>query len=166
MPGHGGLVIGVLRPAAHFEDDLHVVGGAAAANAAVQVVLGRGADEVVIVAGRELEAAGLRRERSEGDGVVEQLVGLITDGDDSGCRIGDTTRVVLLLGDIVDDVPLGILLVGARSVHGAYNVHLVVIELSIALVHRDYVVGVVYPEDGVRGVPVDVERFGAIADGA
>lgn len=166
MPDRGRLVISVLRPAAYLEDNLHVVGGAAAADAAMQVVLRRGADKVVIVARRKLEAAGLRRERSEGDGVVEQLVRLITDGDYAGCGVGDTTRVVLFLGDVVDDVLLGVLIVSAGSVDRADDVHLVVVELRIALVHRYYVVGVVYPEDGVRGVPVDVERFGAVTDSA
>lgn len=143
--------------AAHPEDQLHVVGGAPAADAPVQVVLGGGADEVVVAAGEELQPARLRAERAEGDGEEEQLVGFVADGDHPRVGVGDAARVVLLLRDVVDDVLLGVVVVLVRRVHRADDVHLVVVELRVALVQVEHVVRVVDAEDAVRRVPVDVE---------
>ena len=103
-------------------------------------------DEIVILAGSELEAAGLRRERSERDGEVHELVGLVADGDDARIGIGDAASVVLLLGHVVDDVLFGVVLVRAGRVHGTDDVHLVVLERNVVLVDVDNVVRIVYPK--------------------
>ena len=59
LPGHvdggGRLVVGGLR---HLEDDLHVVGGAGAPLRLQEVRPGAGGDEVIVLAGMELQAAG------------------------------------------------------------------------------------------------------------
>lgn len=103
-------------------------------------------DEVVVLSGPEFESAGLRRERTEGDGEVHELVGLVADGDDARIGIGDATRIVLFFGHVVDDVLFGVLLVRARRVHGTNDVDLVVFERNVVLVDVDDVVRVVYPE--------------------
>ena len=68
-----------LVAAAYFEDNLHVVTGASSTDAFVEVVLGRGADEIVIVAWQELQAFGLRCERPEGDREVHGLIRVVAD---------------------------------------------------------------------------------------
>ena len=73
------------------------MGGAAAPDAPVQVVLGRRADEVVVAARVELQAAGLRRERPERYREVHRLEGLVADRYDPRTRIRYPTRLVLLL---------------------------------------------------------------------
>lgn len=89
-----------LVAAADLEDDLHVVAGAPSADAPVEIVLGRGADEVVIVAREELESAGLRRERPEGDGKVHRSARLVADRYYPRTRIRYPTGLVLLLGHL------------------------------------------------------------------
>jgi len=103
-------------------------------------------DEVVILAGSELESAGLRCERAEGDGEVHELVRLVAHGDDARIGVGYAARVVLLLGHVVDDVLLGVVLVRPRRVHRTDDVHLVVLERNVVLVDVDDVIRVVYPE--------------------
>lgn len=83
-------------------------------------------------------------------------MGLVADGDDAGHRVRDAARVVLFLGHIIDDVLLHVFFLGSRPVHGADDVHLVVLERDVPLVHVDYVVRVVYSEDWIRGVPVNI----------
>lgn len=156
----GRVLLGL---AAHAEHQLHVVGEAAAAYAPVQVVLTGRADEVVVLPREELQPARLRRERPEGDGEEHQLVRLVADGYYPRVGVCYSASVVLLLGHIVDDVLLGILIECVWSIHRADDVHLVVLELAIALVKVEDVVGVVYPKDAVRGVPVDVEGLGVVA---
>jgi len=122
----------------------------------MQVISRRCGDEVVILAGSELESAGLRCERAEGDGEVHELVRLVAHGDDARIGVGYAARVVLLLGHVVDDVLLGVVLVRPRRVHRTDDVHLVVLERNVVLVDVDDVIRVVYPEYWVGGVPVDV----------
>ena len=55
VDGGGRLVVGAGR---HLEDDLHVVGGAGAPLRLVEVRPGAGGDEVIVLAGVELQAAG------------------------------------------------------------------------------------------------------------
>lgn len=93
-----GLVV-----AADLEDDLHVVTGAPSADAPVEIILGRGADEIVIVAREELEAPGLRRERPEGDGEVHHSVRLVAHRYYSRTGIRYPTCLVLLLGHLQSD---------------------------------------------------------------
>jgi len=131
----------------------------------VQVISRRCGDEVVILSGSEFKSAGLRRERAEGDGEVHELVRLVANGDDSRIGIGYTTRVVLLLGHVVDDVLLGVILVRSRRVNRADDVHLVVLERDVVLVDVDYVVRVVYPEYGVGGIPMYVMHSSGRGDG-
>ena len=103
-------------------------------------------DEIVILSGSEFKSAGLRGERTEGDGEVHEFVGFVADGDDARIGVGYAASVVLFLGHVVDDVLLGVVLVSARRVHRADDVHLVVLERHVVLVHVDDVIRVVYPE--------------------
>ena len=59
VDGGGRLVVGAGR---HLEDDLHVVGGAGATVSLVELMPGAGGDEVVVLTGVELQAAGARTE--------------------------------------------------------------------------------------------------------
>lgn len=86
--------------AADLEDDLHVVAGAPSADAPVKIILGRGADEVVIVAREEFEAPGLRRERPERDGEVHRFARLVAHRYYPRTRIRYPTCLVLLLGHL------------------------------------------------------------------
>lgn len=86
-----------LIAAADLEDDLHVVAGAPSADAPVEVILGRGADEVVIVAREELETPGLRRERPEGDGEVHRFARLVAHRYHPWTRVRYPTCLILLL---------------------------------------------------------------------
>lgn len=79
--------------------------GASAADASVQVVAGGRGDEVVVVAGQELEPAGLRRERPERNGEVHQLVGLVAHGDDARVRVRYAARLVLVFRHIINYIP-------------------------------------------------------------
>ena len=54
VDGGAGLVLPHLG---HLEDDLHVVGGAGAAHPPVEVGPGAGGDEVVVLAGVELQTS-------------------------------------------------------------------------------------------------------------
>lgn len=74
--------------------------GAPAADAPMEVVLGRGADEVVIVAWEELETTGLRRERPEGDGEVHRSARLVADRYYPRIGVRYPTCLVLLLGHL------------------------------------------------------------------
>ena len=77
------------RVVAHLEDHLHVVGGAAAADPAVEVFSRRGGDEVVVVTRLELQATRGWREGPEGDGEVHEPVRPVADGHNSWLGIGD-----------------------------------------------------------------------------
>lgn len=85
-----------LVAAAYFEDNLHVVTGASSTDAFVEVVLGRGADEIVIVAWQELQAFGLRCERPEGDREVHGLIRVVADRYHPWIWICYPTRFILL----------------------------------------------------------------------
>lgn len=74
--------------------------GAPSADAPVEIVLGRGADEVVIVAREELEAPGLWRERPEGDGEVHHFARLVAHRYYPRTGVRYPTRLVLLLGHL------------------------------------------------------------------
>lgn len=91
-----GLDIG----AADLEDNLHVVAGAPAADAPVEVVLGRGADEVVIVAREELQTIRLRRKRPEGDGEVHRFARLVADRYYPRTGVRYPACLVLLFGHL------------------------------------------------------------------
>lgn len=81
--------------AANFENHFHVVSGAL--TAAVFILLRRHRNEVVVLAGPELEAARLRRERPERDCEVSILERRITNCNRSRLmRVRYPTRVVLL----------------------------------------------------------------------
>jgi hypothetical protein len=73
------------------------VGGAAPADTPVQVVLRRGANEVVIATRVELQATGLRRKWPECYGEVQHRGGLVAYRYDPWTRIRYSTRLVLLL---------------------------------------------------------------------
>lgn len=106
--------------------------------------------EVVIVSWEELESARGRRERPECDGEVHELLRLVADRDDPRVRVRDATRLVLCLAHVVDDELLRLVVERARLVHRTDDVHLVVLERQVALVHVDYVVRVVDPESKGR----------------
>lgn len=89
-----------LVAAADLEDNLHVVAGAPSTDAPVKIVLGRGADEVVIVAREEFEAPGLRRERPERDGEVHRFTRLVAHRYYPRTRVRYPTCLVLLLGHL------------------------------------------------------------------
>ena len=140
----------------HLELHLHVVRGALAAEPSVQVPVGRGRYEVVVLAGVKLHAVGGRREGPERDGEVHELVRLGALRDHPGVGAHDAAGVVLLLVDAVDDV--GLHLVGQRAplVERADDIDLIVLPRLVAAVDVDDVVGVVYPKYGVARVPVHV----------
>lgn len=69
------------------------------------------------------------------------------------------TRIVLLFTNIINYIFLCVLLKSPRSVHWAYNIHLVVFELCVAFIQVEYVIGIVYSEYAVRRIPMDVERL-------
>lgn len=109
-------------------------------------------NEIVIVAGQELQTARLRRERPERDREEHELLRLIADGNDARIRVRNAARLVLHFADIVDDVLLRFVVERARLVDRTDDVHLVVLERQIALVHVDDVIGVVDAETvGVGG---------------
>lgn len=95
--GRGGVSV---VAAANLEDYLHVVAGAPSTDTLVQIVLRRGADEVVIASWKELWTSGLRCERPEGDSEVQRLVGIVADRYAPRSRIRYPTCFVLLLGDL------------------------------------------------------------------
>ena len=103
-------------------------------------------DEIVVLSGSEFQSAGLGRERAERDGEVHELVRLVADGDDPRIGVGNAARVVLFLGHVVDDVLFSVVLVSSRSVDGANNVDLVVLERNVIFVDVNDVVRIVYPE--------------------
>lgn len=74
--------------------------GAPSADAPVEIVLGRGADEVIIVAREEFEAPGLRRERPEGDGEVHRFAWLVTHRYHPRTWVRYSTRFIFLLGNL------------------------------------------------------------------
>jgi len=76
------------------------VAGAPSADAPVKVVLGRGADEVVIVAREELEAPRLRREWPKRDGEIHRFARLIAHCYYPRTRVRYPTCFVLLLGHL------------------------------------------------------------------
>ena len=140
----------------HLELHLHVVRGALATQSAVQVTVRRGRYEVVVLSGVELHAVGGRREGAEGDGEVHEFVGLGALRDHPGVGAHNAAGVVLLLVHAVDDI--GLHLVGQRPplVERADDVDLIVLPRLVAAVDVDDVVCVVYPEDWVARVPMDV----------
>ncbi len=103
-------------------------------------------DKIVILSGSEFKPSGLRREWTEGDGKVHELVRLVADGNDPRVWIGDAARVVLLLRHVVNDVLLRVVFVRSGRVNWTDDVHLVVLERNVVLVHVDYVIRIVYPE--------------------
>lgn len=131
----------------------------------MEVVLGRSADEIVIVAWQELQAFGLRCERPEGDREVHSLIRVVTDRYHSRIRICYPTCFVLLFGHIVNDILLRVLVIRSWLVHRTYYVHLIVLERRVVLVHVYYMVCVVYSKYGIGGVPVHADRLCAIAHG-
>ena len=64
----------------HLEDHLHVVRPAPAPRPPVDVLVGGGGDEVVLLARRELQGPGCGGEGPEGDGEVHEGAGPVTDG--------------------------------------------------------------------------------------
>lgn len=127
--GRGGAHARHLQRAPHLEHDLHVVRGAAAADAPVQIVAGGRGDEVVVVAWQELQATRLRGERPEGDREVHQFIGLVAHGDDAWVGIRNTARLVLVLRHVVDNVLLHVVVLCTRRVHRTDQIRLVVLEL-------------------------------------
>lgn len=157
----GGLS---LIAAADLEDDLHVVAGAPSANAPVKVILGRGADEVVIVAREEFEAPRLRRKRPKRDGKVHRFARLVAHCYYPRTRVRYPTCFVLLLGHVVDDVLLSIVInIRVRWIHRTYYIDLIVFEHCVVFVHVNYMICVVYSKYGIGGVPVHADRLGAVA---
>lgn len=157
--GRGGVSV---VAAANLEDYLHVVAGAPSTDTLVQIVLRRGADEVVIASWKELWTSGLRCERPEGDSEVQRLVGIVADRYAPRSRIRYPTCFVLLLGDVVNNILLRLVVRRSHLVHRTYYVHLIVLERCVVLVHVDYVVRVVYSEYGIGGVPVHADRLRAV----
>lgn len=105
-------------------------------------------------------------EWAESDREVHVAVGLVADGDDARIRVGDAARLVLLLGDVVDDVLFGVFVERARHVHRTDDVHLIVFELHVALVHVYDVICVVYSKYAIRCIPMHVHGLGARGLGA
>lgn len=106
----------------------------------MEVVLGRGRDEVVVVTRMKLQSTGGGRERAESDGEIHQLMRPIAQRHDLGSGLRDSTRVVLLFGDTVNDVLLLIFHGDTRFVDGTHNVHLIVLPRVIATVDLDHVI--------------------------
>lgn len=76
------------------------MGGAPATDAPVKIVLGRGADEVVIVAREELETTRLRCKRPEGDSEVHHSARLVADRYYPRTGVRYPACLVLLLGHL------------------------------------------------------------------
>lgn len=105
-------------------------------------------DEIVILSGSEFKPTGLRREWTEGDGEVHELVRLVADGNDPRVWIGNAARVVLFLRHVVNDVLFSIVFVRAGRVNRANNVDLIVFKWNVVLVDVNNVICVVYPKSG------------------
>lgn len=104
----------------------------------------------------------MRRERPERYREIHEFIRFVTHGDYPWIRIRYPARLVLILRHVVDDVLLHLLLVfGTRRVNGTDQVHLIVLELDVVTIHVDHVIRIVYPEDGVRRVPMDRVEFSA-----
>ena len=138
--------------------------GTPTADPAVQVTLRGSANEEVILARFELDAAGFRRERAEG--VSERLdsIGVVAHGDHFGVGVGDAAHFVLFPLDEVDDELLGgpprALIMRANDRHLIEFVQ----QIAVINVHVDNVVGVVDAEDGVGRVPMNGVNFRGFAD--
>ena len=140
----------------HFKDHLHVVGPAPASRPPVEVLVGGGGDEVVLLARGELQGPGCGGEGSEGDGEVHEGPGPVADRHYPRPGTAHSTRLELLPVHAVDDVLL--LLPPLLPHHGADEVHLVVLPRQITLVDHDSD-GV--PAEAGRGrVPVHIADFG------
>lgn len=140
--------------------------GAPSADAPMEIVLGRGADEIVIVAREELEAPGLWCERPEGDGEVHRFARLVAHRYYSRTGIRYPTCLVLLLGHVVNDVFFSIIInIRVRRIYRTYYIDLIILERCIVLVYVDYMICVVYSKYGICGVPIHADRFGAVAHG-
>ena len=139
----------------HFKDHLHVVGPAPASRPPVEVLVGGGGDEVVLLARGELQGPGCGGEGSEGDGEVHEGPGPVADRHYPRPGTAHTTRLELLPVHAVDDVLL--LLPPLLPHHGADEVHLVVLPRQIVLIDGDdhgFAVG-----GGGCGVPIHIPHL-------
>lgn len=88
--------------AADFKYDFHIM--RSASSSVLLMYASRRArrcgHEVVVLSRLEFESARLRRERSERDGEVHELMWLITDGDDSRIAVDDAARVVFFFRNL------------------------------------------------------------------
>jgi len=102
----------------------------------------------------KFEAARGRRKRSKGDGEIHELVRPITNGNYFWARLGDATRVVLLLGHAIDDVLLLCGLGDARFVNGAYYVDLIILPQVIVAIDVHDVVCAIDTKYRIGRIPV------------
>lgn len=100
--------------------------------------------KIIVLPWQELQPSGLGGERPKRNCEIHQFVWLVAYGDYSRVGVRYAAGFVLLLGHVVNYVLLGVFVVGPRHVHGADDVHLVVLELDVALVHVYYVICIVY----------------------
>ena len=83
-------------------------------NTTVKVCLGGRGDEVVVLAGVELQCIRCWTERPETDCEVAKAVRLVALGQDPGVRRHDLACVKLLLVDVINDEFLRVLLIWSR----------------------------------------------------
>ena len=139
----------------HLEDHLHVVGPAPPAGPPVDVLVGGGGDEVVLLPWGELQGPGGGGEGPEGDGEVHEAPGSVADRHDPRCGAADSAGLELLLVHTVDHV---LLLLLPLPHHWADQVDLVVLPGQVPLVDHDGDGAVC--EAGRGGVPVDIPNRG------
>ena len=82
----------------------------------------------------------------------------VAHSNHSRIGLGDTASLVFIFGYTVNDRAFFVAVTGhlSWSVDGTNDVHLVILPRLVVMIDVDDVVGVVDPEDGVAGVPVDV----------
>ena len=113
----------------------------------------------------KLEAARRRREGSESNGEVHELMRPITHGDDFRIGLSDATGVILFFRHTVNDVFFLQGFADARLVDGANNVHLVILPGVIAPIDVDDVVCAIDAKQRIGRVPVDVVHILRIGRG-
>lgn len=102
--------------------------GATSTYPSVQVVCGGRRDEVVVVAGQELETARLWRERPERDREVHELERFVAHRDDPRVGVRNSARLIFVLRYVVDNIFLYIFVFCARCVHRTDEIRLIVLE--------------------------------------
>lgn len=143
----------------HLEDDLHVVAGARASDTTVKVSTAGGGDEVVVLAGPELQASRGRTERSECYCCLQLSLRFITDCHDPWFTVCNSAAFIFFFADIIDDISLPSRRPGPPAILGTHYIDLIVLPGKISLVHIHDMVCVVYPKYRIGRIPMDCMNF-------